>query len=187
MPNAKLARILGIDQRTLKRPLCSPTAASEPEASTLATAAQGAVSQHTNRTGWLFLFYDTYVGRTSGNQKVVIRFLPLSSLPPEASAWRSAHAVDGRIVVSKDLPLTFLSKIGALVDLGESLSPPCVVSCVVDATGRDAVAVLRNAESGSTTGTGPGHGVEDDEENDNEDDNESDDDDDEENINWDSS
>jgi len=193
MQHSKLARLLGVEKPKRRKPRVAAAASSVPippaaappreEASPVAAASGTGpfVPDPGHRTGWLFLFYDSYAARTGTGQRLVVSFLPQASLPSEAAAWRRAHAVDGRIVVGKDLPSAVSSGLGALIDFGEPFAPPRVVSCVVDATGRDAFAALQATESDSEAGAHQEDGEEDEDEEDG--DAEGDD---EENPEWDS-
>lgn len=155
MAHAKLGQMLGISGRSPKRP--RSTSASPAPAVSSASQPKASLSDVPSAdldrcAGWLFLFYDSYAARTGTGQRLVIRFVPPQSLPFEAAAWRATHAVDGRILVGRDLPSAITSRLGALVDLAEPYSPPCAVSCIVDATGRDACAALQAAEFGNVAG-----------------------------------
>jgi hypothetical protein len=193
MPHPKLARLLGVEKprRIASRVESTASAPSHPEPeppverAPPATGASGTGSimpDSGQRTGWLFLFYDTYAARTGTGQRLVVNFVPQASLPPEATAWRRVHAVDGRIVVGKNLPSAVSSRLGTLIDFGEPFSPPRVVSCVVDATGRDAFDALQAVDSDSEAGAHKENGEEEDED---EDEDECGDNDDEENPEWD--
>ena len=171
MPHSKLARLLGVEKprrrhatvEPKRETSLSPSPPLEEESFPVAvTSGTGpALSDVSKCTGWLFLFYDSYAGRTGAGQHLVVRFLPQALLPPESIEWRKAHAVEGRIVVDKALPTRVSSSLGALIDLGEPFSAPRVVSCVVDATGRDASAALQATESDSEAGA-PHEGSEED-------------------------